>query len=142
MPRSVLRPLRWLPLFALVPLLAGCSRAYTLVGDVVFVAAQDAAITEVVGGAIPKAGKPVANAIITLFHQLDDGRPVRDSRWIASAAADASGLFRLQDFASPGTANLVGFEVTAPGFETVFTTYVDYAEPDEQYFLVVMQPKR
>ena len=126
-------------LLPLVFLLAGCGRTYTLIGRVVFLDAPASSITEVVGGAIPTIGTPVPAAKVELFHQLDGNLPKRDSEWSTSVVTDKDGNFRLNDYATPGKKNLVGLEVVVSGYETVFITYYDYADPDEQYFLVVLR---
>ena len=132
------RSLLLLPLFLL---LAGCGRTYTLIGRIVFLDGPASSITEVVGNSIPSIGAAVAGAKVTLFHELNGNLPVRDSTWVASVDADTTGNFHLSDYATPGKKNLVGLEVSAPGYETAFTTYVDYADPDEQYFIVVLRKK-
>ena len=122
-------------------LLAGCGRTYTLIGRIVFLeASQASSITEIVGKAFPQVGgEAVPNASVTLFHELKDNLPVRDSTWQRTIEADSKGQFELSDYATPGEKNLVGLEVSAPGYETVFTTYIDYIDPDEQFFLIVLR---
>ena len=131
-----MRGLLLLPLLALV---AGCGRNYTAVGRVVFVEGEASSITEVVGGAIPAHGTPVAGATVTMFHDLDGDRPVRSSREVAIVMTTGDGSFRILDSGSAGQVNRVGLEITAPGYDTAYTTYIDYAEPDEQHFLVVLR---
>jgi hypothetical protein len=130
---------RSLLLLPLLLLLAGCGRTYTLIGRVVFLDASASSITEVVGNAVPSIGVPISGAKITLFHELDGNFPKRDSDWSTSVITDKNGNFRLSDYATPGKKNLVGLEVAVSGYETVFITYYDYADPDEQYFLVVLR---
>jgi hypothetical protein len=121
-------------------LLAGCGRGYELIGRVVVLEVSSSSITEVVGNTIPSLGRPIVGATVTLFHQLDSSnRPVRDSIWTASVVTDKNGKFDLNDYATPGEKNLVGVEVAAPGYDTVFTTYVDFMDPDAQYFFVVLR---
>ncbi len=132
---------RWLLLLPLLILLAGCSRAYTLMGTVLFLeASPHSSITEVVGSAIPTiGGVPIENAQVTLFHELTNNLPVRDSIWQDTIKTDKNGQFQLRSNAKPGNANLVGLEVSAPGYEAAFTIYIDYIDPDEQYFLVILR---
>ena len=132
---------RSLLLLPFLILLAGCGRTYTLIGRIVFLDTPASSITEVVGNSVPSFGVPVLGAKVTLFHELSGSLPVRDSTWVTSVDADKTGKFHLSDYATPGKENLVGLEVTAPGYETAFTTYVDYADPDEQFFLVVLRKK-
>ena len=122
-------------------LLAGCGRSYTLIGKIVFIeTARASSIAEMPGSSFPDPGGiPVENASVTLFHELKDNMPVRDSIWEASVKTNSDGQFYLDDYATPGKENRVGLEISAPGYETVFTTYVDYIDPDEQYFLVVLR---
>lgn len=124
---------------ALAFLLAACGRAYTVVGAVVVVDGQSPGISEIVGGPIPRIGTPVPDATVTLHHALHDGQPARDATSSVTTTADAAGHFELRVIAGSGTTKLVGLEVSAPGHETAFTTFVDYAEPDAQYFLVVLR---
>ena len=133
---------KYLDVRGLVAALAGCGRNYTVVGRVVVLDGEAPAITEVVGGSIPVRGTPVANATVTMHLELDDDRPVRDARAVASMPTDRNGHFRLSTVAGPGQVAKVGLEVTAAGYEPVFATYIDYAEPDEQYFLVVLRRQR
>jgi hypothetical protein len=127
-------------LLPILLLLAGCGRGYKLIGRVVVLEVPSSSITEIVGDAIPNLGQPIVGATVTLFHELDStNRPVRDSVWSADVVTDKNGQFDLYDYATPGDKNLVGVEVTAPGYDTVFTTYVDFMDPDAQYFLVVLR---
>ena len=89
---------------------------------------------------MPDYGQGVAGATVTLFHELAaDGGPVRESTW-PTTTSTADGMFRLYSYATPGSKNLVGLEVSAGGYRTVYTTYWDYFDPDEQSFLVVLEP--
>jgi len=132
---------RLLVLLPLALLLSGCGRAYTLIGIVLFLEeAPISSITEIVGSSIPKiGGVPVGNATVTLFHEIKDDLPVRNSVWHTSRETDVNGRFEVFDYATPGKENLVGLEITAPGYETASTTYMDHMDPDEQYFLVVLR---
>lgn len=126
-------------LLPLLLLLAGCGRNYTAVGRVVFIDGEESSITEVVGGPIPMRGTPVEHATVTMFHELDGETPVRASTEVAIVTTGADGTFRIVSHASAGTVNRVGLEVRAPGYETAYVAYLDYAEPDEQTFLVVLR---
>lgn len=120
-------------------LVAGCGRNHTATGRVVVVDGEPSSITEIVGGPVPVRGTPVAHATVTMFHELDGDRPVRASRDVAIVFTDADGRFRIVSVASAGTTSRVGLEVRAPGHDTAYLAYIDYAEPDEQVFLVVLR---
>ena len=64
----------------------------------------------------------------------------RESPWQRTSTSTADGTFELNSYAKPGRKNLVGLEVSAGGYRTVSTTYWDYSDPDEQSFLVVLEP--
>ena len=134
MKRSVL-------LVPLLFLLAGCGRHYTLIGKVLVIdSISRSSITEIVGSAFPEiGGTRVPGASISIFHELKDNLPVRESVWNQSVKTDENGHFEISSYAAPVEEALVGLEVTAPGYETVFTTYMDYSEPDEQFFVVVLR---
>ena len=122
-------------------LLAACGRSYTLIGRVVFVSDSASRITEVKDLSTPYIGTSIPGTKVTVFYDLDGTKPVRNSTWVASVDVDNTGNFQINDYAAPGVENLVGLEVTAPGYETAYTTYVDYADPDAQYFVVVLRKK-
>lgn len=134
---------KWVPVFfrgiaiaAICLFATGCGRSYKVIG-VVIVGAQGARSTlrEVSGRPGPPAG-PVANATITLFHELNaDGTPDRTSVWQRSVTSNADGSFELFSYATPGRKHLVGLEVSAAGHESVYITYVDFMNPDEQFFI-------
>ena len=129
----------WLLALSTLLLVAGCGRNHTAVGRVVVVDGQPSAITEIVGGPVPTHGTPVANATVTMFHEFDGDEPVRASREVGIATTDGDGRFRIVSVASAGTTSRVGLEVTAPGYDTAYLAYIDYAEPDEQVFFVVLR---
>jgi hypothetical protein len=131
---------RSLLLLPMLLMLAGCGRTYTLIGQIVFLeAASGSSITEIVGNNIPQVGGlPIENATITIFHELKGNLPVRDSTWKTSVNSDKNGRFRLFDYATPGKENIVGLEISAPGYRKAYITYIDYMDPDEQYFLVIL----
>ena len=126
-------------LLPLVLLVAGCGRSYNLIGRVVFMESPASTITEVVGNRIPAFGTPIEGAEITLFHELKNGLPVRDEHWNTTVKSDRDGAFHLFDYATPGEVNIAGLEIRAAGFETAYTVYKDYIDPDEQYFWVVLK---
>jgi hypothetical protein len=132
---------RLLLLLPLAFLLAGCGRSYRLVGTVLFIeGAPVSSITEIVGASLPRiGGVPVGNATVTLFHELKDSIPVRNSVWHTSRKLDASGHFEVTDYGPAGKESLVGLEISALGYETAFAVYTDHTEPDAQYFLVVLR---
>jgi hypothetical protein len=79
---------------------------------------------------------PIANATITLFHELSsDGKPDRTSGWQRSVTSNADGSFELFSYATPGRKRIVGLEVTAAHHDPVYITYVDFHDPDEQFFI-------
>jgi hypothetical protein len=122
-------------------LLSGCGRAYNLMGKVILFDVSPSAIAEVDHNLIPRISTPINNANVTLFHELRGQVPKRNSIWKKSVKTDQAGYFILSNYAIPGTKNLVGLEVTADGYDTAFTTYVDHIDPDEQYFLVTLRKK-
>jgi hypothetical protein len=138
----------WRPLLiaSLVVACAGCGRTYALAGRILmFAVGQQFApgIHEITGKPIPSRETLVVGATVTLFHELNtDGTPVRESLWHTSRPAKQDGSFELSDYATPGRKNLVGLEVSAPGFEAAYTTYTDYIDPDIQTFVVVLEKSR
>jgi hypothetical protein len=110
-------------------------------GKVILFDVSPSAIAEVDHNLIPRISTPINNANVTLFHELRGQVPKRNSIWKKSVKTDQAGYFILSNYAIPGTKNLVGLEVTADGYDTAFTTYVDHIDPDEQYFLVTLRKK-
>ncbi|MCP4202430.1 MAG: hypothetical protein GY769_10920 [bacterium] len=87
-------------------------------------------------------GTPVVGATVTLFHTLEaDGHPNRESSWQTRVSSEEDGVFSLRDYAAPGKVNLVGLEVTAPGYHATFRTYLDYADTQPQLFVVFLRPR-
>lgn len=121
----------------------GCGRTYAVIGIVVAVPVGDSAtpgIREVAQAPAPRPGG-IATASVTLFHELaSDGKPDRTSPWQRSVDTNADGSFELYSYATPGRRNTVGLEVSAPGYRTEYTTYVDFIDPNEQYFVVFLSP--
>lgn len=126
-------------------LFGGCGRSYRLIGRVVAgsVGAWTVGIHEVTGRPMPKVGVPIEGAVVLLVHELKrNGDPVRTSTWNREVKTNADGSFELFSYATPSLKKRVGLEVTATGYATEYTTYIDYNEPDEQYFFVVLRPER
>jgi hypothetical protein len=125
-------------------LISGCGRSYQLIGRVVILTSSGSlkeGIHEVTGHPMPSDGAPIAEATVTLFHEIEkDGSPIRTSIWHKDAETDKLGEFHLFDYATPGRKNLVGLEVKADGYTSTYTTYWDYMDPDYQYFFVVLSP--
>jgi hypothetical protein len=126
-------------------LFGGCGRSYRLIGRVVTgpVGAWTVGIHEVTGKAMPEVGVPIEGAAVLLVHELTrDGDPVRTSTWNRDVTTNADGSFDLFSYATPSRKMRVGLEVTAAGYATEYTTYIDYHDPDEQYFFIVLRPER
>ena len=132
---------RLLILLPLMVVLSGCGRSYLLIGRVVFIEdAPISSVTEIVSSSIPKiGGVPIENASVMLFHGIKDDLPVRNSVWHTSVKTNLHGHFEISGYGPAGKESLVGLEITAPGYETAFTTYKDHMDPDGQYFLVVLR---
>lgn len=122
--------------------LPGCGRGYQLSGRIVSSEpGLPAGIRECTGRLLPLGGNPVANARVSLFHELTkSGDPARESTWQCHEQSNERGQFELFSYATPGRKNLVGLEFSAPGFRTQYTTYWDYYDPDEQVFFAVLDP--
>jgi hypothetical protein len=142
--RSNIGVYRRLTLLVGLLLASGCGRSYHLIGRVVILTSDSSinrGIHEVTGHPMPSQGVPIAGATVTLFHDIErDGWPNRSSIWQREVETDQLGEFHLFDYATPGRKNLVGLEVKAEGYETTYTTYWDYMDPDYQYFFVVLSP--
>ncbi len=133
---------RSLLLIPILMLICGCGRSYTLLGLVSHITQGQGSILEVRTNPARSEFPPLSEATVTLFHELNkDGSPKRDSGWKSSVKTDANGRFNLFSYATPGQENLVGLEISAPGYETVYITYVDYIDPDEQYFTATLRKK-
>jgi hypothetical protein len=99
-------------------------------------------IGEITGQELPEVERGVAGARIALFHSLkQDDSPDRDSVWQAATEADERGFFELSSYAAPGERNLVGLEVSAPGFETVYRAFWDLHDVEPQVFVVLLERK-
>lgn len=120
--------------------MAGCGRMYTVIGRVVQMQpGLEAGIHEVESPRKLSAGNPVSDATVVLYFELDnEGNPRRDSSWQRQVQVDHDGSFEIRDYAKPGSEAILGIEVLAPGWETQYTAYVDYYDPDDQFFLIVM----
>ena len=125
-------------------LLSGCGRKYTIIGRVIFINDTPASVTEVSSkNQIPSdVNIGVASAKVTLFHELNGKEPDRQSQWQVTVEADNEGYFEVYDYATPGNENLAGLEINANGYENKYITYVDYHEPDEQYFVVYLVKRK
>jgi hypothetical protein len=112
-----------------------------LIGTVLYLEeAPVSSVTEIVGSSFPKiGGVPVENATVTLFHELREDLPVRNSVWHTSRKSNLNGRFEVSDYGPAGKESRVGLEITAPGYDTAYATYADHIDPDEQYFLVVLR---
>jgi hypothetical protein len=121
-------------------LVAGCGRNYSLIGRVVqSEPGLEAGIHEVESLQQLEVGQAITSGSVILYHEIDDdGRPVRDSDWQKKAQIKSDGTFEISDYAKSGAEATVGLEVSTPDGRTQFATYVDFYDPDEQYFLVVM----
>ena len=138
---------RWAAAVAGVLLLVaqgGCGRKYTVVGRIVVSPGESTSrIVELTPGPTPELGVPISGARVEMFLELDKtGRPVPGSTWTTSDSSAADGAFRLFAYASPGRRHVVGLEVSASGYETAYRTYVDYMDPDTQYFLITLVPSK
>ena len=140
--RANIGPHRRFSLLLGLLLVTGCGRSYHLIGRVVILTSDGSmkpGIHEVTGHPMPSNGTPITGATVTLFHEIrKDGLPIRTSKWQKDVETDEMGKFHLFDYATPGRKNLVGLEVKAEGYESTYTTYWDYMDPDYQYFLVVL----
>jgi hypothetical protein len=121
-------------------LMAGCGRMYTVMDRVVQMEPNlEVGIHEVGSLQELRVGNPVSDATVVLYHALDnEGNPMRDSSWQRQVQVDRDGSFEIHDYAKPSSEEIQGIEVSAPGWATQYTTYVDYYDPDEQFFLVVL----
>jgi hypothetical protein len=123
----------------------GCGRTYRLAGRVVkTVDGAASSINETTGKDTVVVGEGIGGVTVTLFHELHpDSSPVRQSIWKKSVITDSEGGFELIDYkATSGRENLVGLEVTDSLFESVYTTYVDYFDPDLQTFAIRLRSKK
>src|SRR5262245_24017684 len=117
---------------------SGCGRQYTIIGRVIVAPDDSSRIIEISPGPVPAIGTPVSDAHVEICGELKDDRPVPGTVWVASDSSAADGSFKLFAYWAPGKSSTVGLEVTAPGFKTVYRTYVDYYDPDQQYFLILL----
>lgn len=129
----------------LLAALSGCGRKYTLIGRVLVAPEGEAKsrILEVTPGPVPILGTPVEGAQVQLFHQLEKaGLPLSGSAWTRSDSTDATGWFRLFSYAAPGKESKVLLQATAAGYEAVRHAYIDFKDPDAQYFLILLVPSK
>jgi len=117
----------------------GCGREYKIKGRVVVVDDNSKEqIIEVTGEQIPDNGVPVADAKVRMIHELDDqGKPVSGTTWQRETITNIDGLFEIEDYATPGEKNLVGLEISKKGFKTVYTTYWDYINKEQVFFVIL-----
>lgn len=121
--------------------MTGCGRSYRVIGVVMAVAQGTTSALREVASKPGIPAHPVASATITLFHELNaDGTPDRTSGWQRSVTSNADGTFELFSYAAPGRKHVVGLEVSAANYETVYITYVDFYDPDEQFFIASLAP--
>jgi hypothetical protein len=118
---------------------SGCGRKYTIIGRVIVAPDETSRIIEISPGPVPAIGTPVSGAHVEICHELDkDGHPVPGTVWVASDTSAADGSVELYGYWAPGKQSTVGIEASAPGYTTVYRTYVDYYDPDQQYFLILL----
>jgi hypothetical protein len=120
----------------------GCGRSYHIKGRVLLLPELQSAtgfITELTGRSFPLGGTPIAGAKVTMFHDLDDAnKPKRGTVWQHETTTDENGYFDTSDYAAPTKESKVGLEVSIAGYQTVYTTYIDYNDVEPQVFFIVL----
>ncbi len=135
---------------ALTIFMTGCGRTYHVKGRVVLLpqlGSSRSIIAEITGQMIPAGGMPIVGAKIRMIHELNkDGSPKEGTVWQTNIVSDAEGNFEISDYAAPYDNVPVGLEVSKEGYETAYTTYIDYLDQEHdksektQTFFVVMSP--
>lgn len=135
---------------ALTIFVSGCGRTYHIRGRVVFLpqlGSPHSVIAEITGQLLPSGGVPMVGAKIRMIHELNkNGSPKEGSVWQTNALSNTTGDFEISDYAAPYDNAPVGLEVSKEGYETAYTTYIDYLDQEHdksektQTFFVVMLP--